>query len=404
MAKLLGATHSIATPAGRPAGFVLIFALRRTILWLSRFAVFLARWMGKPLRLGSAIFVARHEDVIEVLSRDLDFRIQPVDGPRFDQIGFHFILGMDRSAELARERHALYAALAAVDMKPVRDAAAKEISGRIELAPGAIDLVHDYARPVAASTAQALFGIAPENETQFMDASRAIFGHCFLNIANDPVITQRAMDSAVLVRGWFAAEIQRRRENGDLGQDMMGHLLRAGNDDDLTCRTLGGMLVGSIDTTATAVAKIMTVLIADPVAMAGATQDIHHIRRLYGWCQEALRRWPQTPMLIRQAPAETQLGGVAVPANSTIWMLTQAAMHDASAFPDPKRMRPDRPTAAYLHLGEGLHACAGRGISAWQIPMLIGGLLSRKPTQLEPMRWAGPFPAHLIVRFGEEAA
>jgi cytochrome P450 len=72
-------------------------------------------------------------------------------------------------------------------------------------------------------------------------------------------------------------------------------------------------------------------------------------------------------------------------------------MFDPTTFPDPDTPRPDRPVDDYLHLGGGQHPCAGRGINAWQIPMLVAGLLHCRPTSLGPMTWAGPFPALLPV-------
>ena len=390
-----GADGEIATPAGRPSGLAGLFCLR-VLPWLAaRAGSWLARAWGKPFGLGALVVAGRHCDVSEVLARDLDFIIQPINGARFDQIGYHFILGMDRSVELARERHALYAALAAVDMTPVRAVAAHHLAERLAAADGAIDVVEDYARPVAAATASALFGVSPDDRALFMDVARAIFGHCFLNLTGDKAIAARAVAAAERLTGWFDAEIARRRQSGDCGQDLMGQLLSRGADDDLTRRSLGGMLVGSIDTTATVTAKVMTVLMNDRALLRAATKDLGDPARLYGWCQEALRRWPQTPVLGRQAAAATTLAGVPVPAGAKVILWTQAAMLDATAFPDPLVMRPGRPWPAYLHLGGGLHPCAGRDINAWQIPMLVGALLERRPERIGKMAWAGPFPAHL---------
>ena len=52
-------------------------------------------------------------------------------------------------------------------------------------------------------------------------------------------------------------------------------------------------------------------------------------------------------------------------------------MHDASVFPEPGRLRPDRDGAAYLHLGAGVHPCAGRPVNRFQIPLLVAGLVRR---------------------------
>jgi cytochrome P450 len=389
----------IATPIARPGGVDLLFAWRRLPLLAARAGAWLAQACGRPLRLGSLVIAARHADVLEALDRDLDYRIRPVYAARFEEIGYPFILGMDRSAQLARERGVLYEALSRVEMAAVRRRTADEITRRLPAEVDAVDVVEDYARPVAAATARDLFGVAPSDEALFMDAARAMFGHCFFNLKGDEAVKARALAAARLLSGWLDEEIARRRAAAGPGEDMMGQLLRLTSDDDLVRRTLGGVLVGAIDTTATAVAKIVTVLMDDPRAREAARRDISDPERLFGWCQEALRRWTHAPVLSRQAAGDSVLAGVAVPDGAKVVLWTQAAMFDTSAFPKPDALRPDRDGPAYLHLGAGLHPCAGRAINAWQIPMLAGRLLERPWAGLGPMQWAGPFPARLPLRF-----
>ncbi len=192
----------------------------------------------------------RHADVRELLSRDLDFLIAPVNAGRIEEVNGPFVLGMDRGARLATERQALYGALAAVDVAPLRQAAAEEAEARLRDVTS-IDIVGDYARPIAAHTAQRLFGITGTDQQTFEDVARAIFAHTFLNLGNDKVVRDRAVRAAGLMRAWLADEIDRRTANGKIGQrgDMMDGLLAAGTlDADGVRRTLGGMLVGSVDT------------------------------------------------------------------------------------------------------------------------------------------------------------
>lgn len=297
----------IATPLGKPSGLGALLTMRGLPDWAARIGI---RLLGKPLRLGSTVIVARYEAVAEALSRDLDFRIQPINAPKFDQIGYHFILGMDRSAELIAERRALYVALARVDMEALQAAAAQDIAERLDaVETGELDIVEGYARPVAAATASRLFGIAPEDKAAFMDAARAIFGNSFLNVTGDQAMGDRALAAANLLSDWFEAEIARRRASGRLGDDMMGALLAEGAGDDLVRRTLGGMLVGAIDTTASCVAKIMTVLMADKGLLVRAGADHADLQRMWGWCNEALRLWPHGPILLRQAACDTAWPG-----------------------------------------------------------------------------------------------
>jgi len=393
----------IVTPAGKPKGATALFAWRGLPLLAARIGIRFARMRRTPLRIGSLVLAIRHRHVREVLARDLDFRIASTNGPRFDEIGYHFILGMDRSVELAEERQALYAALSAVKFDKVRARTQAEIN-RLLQGKSQIDVVEDLARPAAALTAQQVFGIAPADQSLFVEAIRSIFNHCFLNASGDTAVTDRAKRAGKLLDGWFLDEIAKRRAaSPDFGDDMMGALLRGGASDGLTRRTLGGMLVGSIDTTTTVVAKVISEMMRDPALLAAASRDAEASGRLYGWCQDALRRWPQTPILGRQAEFETELDGTKVPAGARVLIWTQAAMFDASVFADPKAMRGDRLTGDYLHLGGGLHPCAGRSIHAWQLPMIVGALLKRKPRKPGKMEWAGPFPAHLPNELGGAA-
>jgi cytochrome P450 len=168
-------------------------------------------------------------------------------------------------------------------------------------------------------------------------------------------------------------------------------------------RTLGGVLVGSIDTTASTFARVFSVA-SDDARLAG--QMLARWRSgldIYGLCLDALRRWPHNPILLREAAADTMLGGVAIKAGARIVVCTQAAMLDPDAFPDPARMQHDRPPGAYLHFGGGLHPCAGRAVNAVQIPALVGTLLDAGAAPAGRIDWAGPFPDRMPVRIDSGA-
>ena len=356
--------------------------------------------LGRPIRIFGNVIAARHADVLDLLARDLDFRIAPINEAKIDEANCGpFVLGMDRGLRLGREREALYRALAKVDLSALQAAAAVDAERHLDASSGVIDVVNGYARPVASHTAQRLFGIGADVEpVLFMDVVRAIFAHTFLNPSDDADVRARALRAAALMRNWFDAEIAQRRASGDLGADMMGALLRNDwLDDETVRRTLGGMLVGSIDTTASAVAKIVATIAADARLTARVTEDLDDPDRMEGWCMEALRRWPHNPVVLRQAAADTIFNTVAVKKGDTVIAWTQAAMLDPTVFPRPHLLRPDRPNEIYLHFGGGLHPCAGRTVNAFQVPMLVGKLLRRGIVSTRPIEWAGPFPDRFAV-------
>lgn len=392
----------IRTPA---RGFAPIAALtggQRLPAIAAGLAIGLARRRGKPWRFGSTVIAARHSDVAEVLRRDLDFVIAPVNEAKIEAVNGPFVLGMDRSERLERERHALYAALQEVDMTGLAARIRERCDAKLAALGGAFDAIGDYARPIAVATAMDLFGIAANDEPLFAEVTRAIFAHTFLNIGNDKAVESRALAAAPLMHRWLHEEINARRERGETGADLMGRLMaRADLDDEGVRRTLGGMLVGSIDTTVSAVAKILCVACGDPPLAVGMVARWQRREDIYSLCLEALRRWPHNGFMLRTAAVDTKLAGTPVSAGDRILLWTHAAMLDTHAFPDPGEMRPDRPRAAYLHFGAGLHPCAGRGVNARQIPLLVGALLSRRVRRDGMLKWAGPFPDRLPVKLAE---
>ena len=390
----------VATPPGNGGVVAGLLSGQAAPAFAARFGAALGSLLGRPFRIGSTVVASRHADVLELLSRDLDFRIAPVNEARINAVNGPFVLGMDRGRRLVAEREALYRALAEVDLAALEEAARQDAETRLAAAGDSIDVVDAYARPVATHTAQRLFGIGDGIEPAlFMDVARAIFAHTFLNLSDDAEIEARALRAAALMRQWFETEIARRRASGDTGRDMMGALLRnTWLDDDAVRRILGGMLVGSIDTTASSVAKIMAVLAGNKALLARATADAQDRTRMAGWCREALRRWPHNPILLRVAATDTLFNGVDVKEGERVIAWTQAAMLDPTVFPRPGHMRPDRPATTYLHFGAGLHPCAGRVVNGFQIPLLVGALLRRGVVSAGAITWAGPFPAHLPLR------
>lgn len=396
--------RQVATPPGAGGALAQLLSGARVPELAARIGARVAWLTGKPFRFKKLVVAVRHEHVVEMLARDLDFRIAPVNEGRILAVNGPFVLGMDRSATLEHERRALYGALKKVDIAKLMRDAAVEADALLDASGGRIDAVEGYARQVAGHTAQRLFGIAPADWPLFLDAVRAVFAHTFLNLKGDKEIEARALAGAALMRRWFEEEIARRRTGGALGDDYMGHLLEDGLlDDDGVRRTLGGMLVGSIDTTATSVAKILTVLDRDRALYRRARADARDPERIGGWCRDALRRWPHNPILLREAADDAVLAGVQVKKGQKVIAWTQAAMLDRYAFPDPFRVRPDRPASEYLHMGAGLHPCAGRPVNDVQIPMLVGKLLERGYHLAGKMDWAGRFPAHLPVKLGAPA-
>ena len=374
--------------AGNPA--VLRFGAKIALRFLPRLAF------------GNTAVFSRWEDVQEILRRDLDFLIAPINGERIERVNGPFILGMDRSATHLQERKALYAALRQVDLLRIHALASKEADDLLNAVPvqGTIDVINGYARLVAARSAANLMGIHGPTEADPMRVVRTLFHECFLNLGDDLAVREKAVKAFPELKEWCEKEIAKRRKTDAPGDDMVGRLIASGElDDDGIRRTVSGMMVGAIDTTATCVAQIITVILQKPALLREVMKDLGNPERMSGWCWEALRFWPHNPIVQRQAANDTEIAGKKIKAGTRVICFTLAAMHDPGAFPYPEKADPQRPPENYLHFGGGLHPCAGRAVNGMQIPLLVERLLRRDPAIKEAVSFEGPFPNRLILTF-----
>ena len=369
----------------------------------------LARVGPRTLGWRKTRLVFRWQDVTEVLRRDNDFVISPINAARIEAVSGPFILGMDRSERLFAQRRAAFSAMHRTGFEAVRavlEREPKQFLAAASLVKGRqVDIVNGYARPVAARVAAAFFGVSGPSETDLMRVTRAVFHETFLNLTGDAAVRNRGISAGHELTGWIEAERAKRLAAGALGQDVLGALIAAEHAGEVPAAdvtpVLAGLLVGAIDTTATVVAHIVYEALRQPKLRLGILADIDNPHRLTGWCWEALRRRPHNPILLREAAVDTEIAGKSVSKGTRVFAATLSAMQDARVFDDPAAMRPDRPMGLYLHFGAGLHICAGRDINALQIPQLVGEVMRHSPEQISGIVSEGPFPDQLWVRLGD---
>jgi cytochrome P450 len=96
-----------------------------------------------------------------------------------------------------------------------------------------------------------------------------------------------------------------------------------------------------------------------------------------------------------------------VKAGTTVFAGTLSAMHDERAIPDPDEFKVDRPYSDYMLFGYGLHSCYGEQIVKSQLPAMMTALLEGPAIKRArggdgKLRFEGPFPSGLTVRFDDD--
>lgn len=347
--------------------------------------------------------VFRWSDVCEILENGEDFLIEPIMGERIEKVSGTFILGMDRCPQLLEQRINSYRALAQIDYSLIRSEIASGIRKRLSNNPKSLDILSDFARPIAARTSNLFFGIEGSSPEEYQKRVREIFHETFLNPTNDPKVTEIGRAAGKQLKSWIEDKMAELRTAQSPPNNMLTAMMtmpasRRMSDTEIA-DVLAGFLVGSIDTTTTCVAHIMWEALNDEGLMATMQADVDDERRLLGWCMEVLRRRPHNRVLVRSTARDVNVAGKDLKAGTTVVCVLATALQDPAAWPEPAQLDPTRPLDRYLHFGRGLHHCGGRDISAIQIPKLVGALLRRSPRRKDKWKFDGPFPNELIVDF-----
>jgi cytochrome P450 len=97
--------------------------------------------------------------------------------------------------------------------------------------------------------------------------------------------------------------------------------------------------------------------------------------------EEALRLESPFRFLMRYTPHDTSLGGVDIPAETTVLLFWGAANRDADQFDEPDKVRLDRPAPRHhLAFGRGIHHCVGAPLARLEAQVVLTKLLGRTRT------------------------
>ncbi|MGW0855615.1 cytochrome P450 [Streptomyces sp. NPDC002690] len=145
--------------------------------------------------------------------------------------------------------------------------------------------------------------------------------------------------------------------------------------DEILYRLTMFVTIASLETTATLLSSLVSLLAGDPERWAELRA---HPERIDDALEEVLRYDPPIHINTRVAAAETELAGVTIPKDAMVHVMYGAANHDPRRNEDPDTFDIGR-RGNHLTFGGGVHYCLGAALARLEARSLLVQLLDRFP-------------------------
>jgi cytochrome P450 len=363
--------------------------------------------------------VALYDDVIELLNMPNVFTAALY----VPKMANGYMMMHDDDALHYREKSIMQGLLNRDDLPKVRRMVASTCDSILAASKGKLDAVSDYCRMVPASIVRDYFGligidrkdliewsywaqvdtfynqpfdIATAEERQRIEASHTASSAKLGKYIEALILTKKLGSGWDLVARPFARFWRwiTRAGPGSFDDDIVTRMMRTkfprevGFDLARVGVNAGGLLIGSIETTAQAAVQTIQFLLQHPELLAQAKNAaaLEDPSLFDGIVWEALRFVPISPYMFRQTASEYTIAKgtrheTTIPAGTNVLPLTQSAMFDEKAFADPEEFRAGRNWYHYFTFGYGAHECLGKYVGMVMIPEMVRRILSQPDLQ-----------------------
>jgi len=181
-------------------------------------------------------------------------------------------------------------------------------------------------------------------------------------------------------------------------EDILSMLLAARDEDgqpmsdDELLDELRALVIAGYETTATTLGWALWATYRNPdildrlreeLELAGdpPADELSKLPYLGAVCDEALRRWPITPVTRRRAVRDMQIGSFEVPAGMFVLPSVGITHFDPDLYPDPFAFKPERfltrkySTSEFYPFGGGLRRCAGAALANYELRVALGAIV-----------------------------
>lgn len=271
---------------------------------------------------------------------------------------------------------------AVAKLKPNMESIVRELADRF-IETGEAELVSQYAIPTAIFVISDLLGVPRErvdDVKRWSDAAVAPFGQ---GLTKDQAFAY-ARDLMDMHR-YLDEEITDRRNNR--GDDMISNLVHAQIDDDenprlshaelLSCSV--ALLAAGNETTRNAIGWGLYFLAQDPQLFGRLKASLDQDEKLLDtFIEETLRIEPPVPQLPRMTVADCEIGGVAIPKGSLVYLCWASGNRDSDWFEGAEQFDMERKNIRlHLSFGHGVHRCVGSMLARMEMKCAFKEVLTR---------------------------
>ncbi|MFC0241444.1 cytochrome P450 [Rhodopseudomonas telluris] len=243
-----------------------------------------------------------------------------------------------------------------------------------------VDLIEDFAAAIPIEVIGNLLGVPHGERGPLRDWSLAILGA--LEPVIGPEVFARGNDAVRDFLAYLETLIARRRAApGDPEKDVLTRLIQGdGSGEQLSSKELLHncifLLNAGHETTTNLIGNGLVALAAHPAEKQRLIADPGLTRTAV---EEILRYESSNQLGNRITTAETEIGGITMPANTSLTLCIGAANRDPAQFPDPDRFDVGRTPNRHLAFATGPHQCAGMALARLEGAIALRRFLARFP-------------------------
>jgi len=242
---------------------------------------------------------------------------------------------------------------------------------------GECEFIGEFASPLAMLVIADLLGVPEEDHPRFVEALlRGQSDHGTIGSTGEDTI---ALTPLEYLYRQFTAYVEDRRLTPR--QDILTGLATATFPDGTTpevidvVRVAANLFAAGQETTVRLLGSALQLIAEDPELQQLLRRDRH---RIPNFVEETLRMESPIKGDFRLTRVPSTVGGVDLPAGTTVMLVNAAANRDPRRFDDPRTFDIDRENARHhLAFGRGIHTCPGAPLARTEARVSIERLLDR---------------------------